>query len=158
MRLKGNFVKRASRYGDAMKMNVRQVRAIVLLLVFSALSTLPSCHYGMTVKSFPPAHTPKGVTGHVVTSRTAYTVELIEIRDTGIVILAGPTFRFVPYSAIASSRFDGIGDSISNRMTPSSTVRDRLRLVSRFPQGLAPELLQTLLNANAQTELAQDNP
>jgi hypothetical protein len=26
MRLKGNFVKRAFRYGDAMKMNVRQVR------------------------------------------------------------------------------------------------------------------------------------
>ena len=141
-----------------MKMTVRRVRAVVLVLGLIVLFTLQSCRYGRTVESFPPAHTPKGVTGHVVTSRTDYTAELIEVRDSGIVILAARTFRFVPYSAIASSRFDGVGDSISNRKTPSSKSRERLRLVSRFPQGLTPELLQKILSANAQTELAQDNP
>ena len=112
----------------------------------------------MTVESFPPARTPKGVTGIIMTSRGVYSAELIEVRDTGIVILAGRTFRFVPYSGIASSDFDGIDDSISHRTAPSAKAREHLSLVSRFPQRLTPELLQQLLGANGQTELAQDNP
>jgi hypothetical protein len=112
----------------------------------------------MTAESFPPAITPKGVTGHVVSNRSSYAVELIEVRDAGIVILARNTFRFVPYSTIKSSGFDGIGASISGRKAPSSKARERLRLVSRFPQGLTPELLQKLLSANKQAALAQENP
>jgi hypothetical protein len=158
MRLKSSFVKRAFQYGEAMRVKMRGLRAIVLLLGFSALTTLQSCHYGMTVESFPPARTPKGVIGHVVTTRADYTVELIEVRDTGIVILSAQTLRFVPYSAIRSSRFDGVGDSISNRKAPSPKVRENLRLLSRFPPGLTPEMLQNLLTALAQTQLAQENP
>ena len=130
----------------------------LLLLGFSALFILQSCRYGTTVESFPPARSPKGVTGDVVTRRSTYSVELIEVRETGIVILTAKTFRFVPYSAIASSKFDGISDSISGRKSPSAKTREHLSLVSRFPQRLAPELLQRLLSANGQTELAQDNP
>src|SRR5437899_2072755 len=135
-----------------MKTRVSQMRVLVLLLSFSALFTLQSCRYryGTTAESFPPARTPKGVTGRVVTSRTTYSAELIQVGDTGIVILAGRIFRFVPYSAIASSRFDGISDSISHRTAPSGQIRERLRLVSRFPQQLMPELLQKLLSANGQ--------
>ena len=138
---------------------VRRLRAIVLLVGFCALSTLLSCyHHGLTVESFPPARTPKGVTGQVKTTRADYTVELIEVRDAGIVILSAQTLRFIPFSAITSSRFDDIGDSISNRNAPSPKVRERLRLLSRFPPGLTPEMLQNLLTAHAQTQLAQENP
>lgn len=98
------------------------------------------------------------MTGQVKTTRADYTVELIEVRDAGIVILSAQTLRFIPYSAITSSRFDDIGDSISNRKAPSPKVRERLRLLSRVPPGLTPELLQSLLTAHAQTELAQENP
>jgi DNA-binding transcriptional LysR family regulator len=129
------------------------------MLGFGALFTLQACfHHGTTVESFPPARTPKGVTGQIKTTRADYTVELIEVRDGGIVILSAQTLRFLPYSAITSSRFDGIGDSISNRKSPSPKVRERLRLLSRFPPGLTPELLQTLLTAHAQTQLVQENP
>ncbi len=125
---------------------------------FCLMFGLESCLHRIGTQSFPPAHSATGVTGRVTTGRADYTMELIEVRDTGIIILATRTFRFVPYSAIKSSRFDGIGDSISSRRTPSSKVQERLRLVSRFPQGLTPELLQKLLSANAQTELAAENP
>src|SRR5262245_64680549 len=125
MRLRSNFVKRACRYGDAMKIRLRGLRTVILLLAFGASCTLQSCRYGTTAQSFPPAQTPKGVTGHVVTSRADYTAELIEIRDNGIVILAERTFRFVPYSTIASWRFDGVGASISRRGTPSAENRER---------------------------------
>jgi hypothetical protein len=138
----------------------KKERAILLLLAFSALATLQAClrHYGTNVDSFPPAYSPKGVIGEVVTSNTNYKGEVIEVRDTGIVILAAGTFRFVPYSAIISSHFNGIGGPISSKKVPSSQSRERLRLVSRFPQGLTPEILQKLLSANAQTELSQENP
>jgi hypothetical protein len=142
----------------AMRVKVRGLRAIVLLVGFSALSTLQSCHHGVTVESFPPARTPKGVTGQVKTTRADYNVELIEVRDAGIVILSAQTLHLIPFSAITSSHFDGIGDSISNRKAPSAKVRERLRLLSRFPPGLTLELLQNLLTAHAQTQLAQENP
>ena len=158
MPLKSSFVKRAFQCGEAMRLKMRGWRAILLLLGFSALAALQSCHRGMTVESFPPAKAPKGVTGHVKTARADYTVELIEVREMGIVILSAQTLRFIPYSAITSSRFDGIGDSISNRKAPSPKVRESLRLFSRFPPGLTPELLQSLLTAHAQTQLAQENP
>jgi hypothetical protein len=155
--LKSNFVKRAFLCGDVM---TKRPSLTLLFLAFSALATLPAClhHYGTKVEKFPPAQSPKGVIGEVVTSSTNYKGEVIEVRDTGIVILAVGRFRLVPYSAIRSSHFDGIGGPISGKKVPSSQNRERLRLVSRFPQGLTPEILQKLLSANAQTELAQENP
>jgi hypothetical protein len=157
MFLKSNFAKLAFLFGDVMN---KKPRLTLLLLAFSALGTLQAClhHYGTKVESFPPAHSPNGVIGEVVTTRTNYKGEVIEVRDTGIVILAAGTFRFVSYSAIISSHFDGIGGPISSKKIPSSQSRERLRLVSRFPQELTPEILQKLLSANAQTELAQENP
>src|SRR6516165_5258379 len=118
-----------------------QVKPILLLACFSVLFTLHGCRYryGTAVESFPPARSPKGVTGRIVTIHGTYSAELIEVRDTGIVILAAGKFRYVPYSGITSSHFDGISDTISSRATPSSTVRNRLSLVSRFPQRLTPE-------------------
>src|SRR5262245_56727017 len=142
-----------------MEKTAMRMRVTLLLPAFAALFILTSCfRYGATADSFPPALTPKGILGDIVTNRTEYRAELIEVRETGIVLLALTTFRLVPYSAIRSTRFDHISASISNRKTPSTMVRERLRLVSRFPQGLSKELLEKLLSANTQIELAQENP
>src|SRR5262245_30132041 len=62
--LKRTFVKPAFRYGEEMRLEVPGFRASALLLGFGALFTLQACfHRGTTVESFPPARTPKGVTG-----------------------------------------------------------------------------------------------
>jgi hypothetical protein len=47
---------------------------------------------------------------------------------------------------------------IGGRRIPSPEDRGKLRLVSRFPQGLTPELLTKLLDTYGQTELAAGNP
>jgi len=140
-------VKREYLSGDPMKM---ACRAGMLALCLAG-----GCRYGLTVESFPPARAPKGVTSKITTNRARFVAELIEVRDDGIVIFAQQRFRLLPYSVIVSSRFDGMSsaDTISDRRPPKPAARERLRLVSRFPQGLSPELLQKLLEANGQTEL-----
>jgi len=110
----------------------------------------------MSVDSFPPARTPRGVTTSITTSNARFSGELIEMRDSGVVILAEKTFRLIPYGAIVASRFEGMkgSDKISDRRPPKAEVREHLRLVSRFPQGLTPQLLRRLLDANRQADLA----
>jgi hypothetical protein len=132
----------------------------------------------MTAETYPPAHGPRGVSVSVTAGQRQFSGELLEVRDSGLVILAAPsvtlrssspaaggassqaheqrTLRFVPYGEILSSEVDRTSSrfAIKDRRTPDRNVRERLRLLSRFPQGLNPELLQLLLSAHGQTELA----
>jgi hypothetical protein len=86
--------------------------------------------------------------------------ELIEVRDTGIVLLADQKLRLLPYTAIVSSKVDQTPSRyfISRRTAPKPDVQAQLRLLSRFPQGLTPELMRQLLDANGQAELAGVSP
>jgi hypothetical protein len=138
---------------DATKMK-REITTLILLCLLS------SCRYGVTVESFPPARTPRGVMTKITSDRGEFSAELIEVRDTGVVILVETRFRLLPYSMIASSRAEGLnGDyAFGGRSSPTAETRERLRLVSRFPQGLTPELLQKLLEANGQLQLEGENP
>ena len=138
---------------DATKMK-RQITTLVLLFL------LTGCRYGVTVESFPPARTPRGVTTKITSDRREFSAELIEVRDTGILILAATRFRLLPYSMIDSSRAEGLNRdyTFGGRRSPTAETRERLRLVSRFPQGLTPELLQKLLEANGQLQLEGENP
>ena len=114
----------------------------------------------MSVESFPPARTPLGVMTKITSDRGELSAELIEVRDTGVLVLAEKRFRLLPYSIIVSSRAEGLDRSYSfgGRTAPTAETRERLRLVSRFPQGLTPELLQKLLQANGQLKLEGENP
>jgi hypothetical protein len=132
----------------------RKITTLILLCL------LNGCRYGVTVESFPPARTPRGVMTNITSDRGKFSAELIEVRDTGIVILAETRFRLLPYSIIVSSRTEGLNRdyAFGGRSSPTAETRDRLRLVSRFPQGLTPELLQKLLEANGQLQLEGENP
>lgn len=137
-------------------MKARGLFAVVVVM----FSILQGCRYGTTVESFPPARTPKGVMGTIITNRGRFQAELIEMRGDGVLIRAGLKFRLLPYSTIVSSRFEGVSrsDNVGNRRAPSPAVREHLGLVSRFPQGLTPELLRQLLEANSQAELEVETP
>ena len=86
--------------------------------------------------------------------------ELIEVRETGIVLLSDQKLRLLPYTAILSSDLDQTSSrySISNRKAPKPDVQAHLRLLSRFPQGLTPELMRELLDAQGQAELTGATP
>jgi len=134
---------------------------ITSLLIMGMLACLNNgCHVGMTAPKYRPAQGPQGVIMHVATAEGKFSGELIEVRDAGIVILADGKLRLLPYTVILSSQADQTSSrySISKRTVPKPDVLAHLRLLSRFPQGLTPELMRQLLDLNGQTELLGPNP
>ncbi len=98
----------------------------------------------------------------VQTTQGQLSGELIEVRDTGIVVLTDRKLRLLSYTAILSASPDqtefGYPFSIERQTAPKPDVREYLRLRSRFPQGLTPELMRQLLDVYGQTELAGVTP
>jgi hypothetical protein len=139
-------------------MTMTRVTGLPTLVILACLSA--GCSLGMTARKYRPAQSPKGVMVRVDTSQGQFSGELIEVRDAGIVVLADQKLRLLPYTAILSSEVDQTASrySISKRTVPKPDVQAHLRLLSRFPQGLTPELMRQLLDAYGQTELAGANP
>ncbi|MEO5895422.1 MAG: hypothetical protein ABIS06_06955 [Vicinamibacterales bacterium] len=125
----------------------------ILLLVLGITAT--ACSYGTRIADFRPAHNPSGVDVRVATTGGDLSGELIEMRDSGFVLLTGgpSKLRLVPYTEVRSAKFEQIGSLIGDRQPPNGGARERLRLVSRFPQGMSPQVLETLLKTYGQTEL-----
>jgi hypothetical protein len=133
------------------------------------------CAYGMTEKKFRAAHSPRGIETRITTSDAVFAGELIEVREAGLVLLSETMFRLaptgttetaerrlrlIPYAAVLVSRFEQLDQRVyifAGRV-PSGNGREQLRLVSRFPQGLSPEVLSRLLEEHGQTELAGIQP
>ena len=136
------------------------IRAIGLLTLVMLACLSNGCSFGMTAAKYPPAQGPSGVIMRVKTAQGNVSGELIEVRDAGIVVLANQKLRLLPYTVILSSEVDRTdsGYAISQRTVPKPDVQARLRLLSRFPQGLAPDLMRQLLDTYGQTELAGANP
>jgi len=132
--------------------------AIAILGSFLCLAG--GCSYGMTVKKFPPARNPAGLTLHVKTVERDFLGELIEVREAGIVVLAEQKVRLLRYNiiALATPREGGTRALLRNQRAPDAVSREDLRLLSRFPQGLSPEVLANLLAANNQPDLADEKP
>lgn len=59
----------------------------------------------------------------------------------------------IPYTGILGATFPQTAIRLVARSAPSGATRDQLRLLSRFPQGLSPELLKSLLSAYQQEKL-----
>jgi len=139
-------------------MNVT-IRAKCLFLLL-AVCICGACHYGLTVSSYPPAHSAHGAEAEIVTvSKEHFMAELIGVRDSDIVILVDGKLELRPYASIKSLEIKVIGKHFSiGGKSPSEKNRDDLRLFSRFPQGLSPELLAKLLQAYGQSELARAKP
>jgi hypothetical protein len=132
--------------------------ALLTLVILACLSN-NACTFGVTAPKYLPAQGPRGVNLHVETSQWKYSGELIEVRDTGILMLADQKLRLLPYTAILSSKIDQTPSRyFISKTVPKPDVQAQLRLVSRFPQGLTPELTRQLLDAYGQMELAGVNP
>ena len=144
-------------------------------IVMLALLTLASCSYGMTAEKFQPARDPHGVETHVTTASGELRGELIELQDSGMIILSSwnrsvtrdqrsekqeRVLRLVPYASISLATFEQLksDSAIRNGVPPTSVVRERLRLVSRFPYGMSEEVLGALLKAHGQVALAGIQP
>jgi hypothetical protein len=146
-----------------------------LLLVSSLVAgTIAGCSYGQKISDFPSATGPEGATVRVAVPGGGYLGQLIETRADAILILSsarlqyksGETLqeletrvRLVPYNRIESVQFQRGSKIDGPKWSPADAAsRERFRLLSRFPQGLTPDLLQQLLKMYGQTEVAGGLP
>lgn len=125
--------------------------ALIAVLALGA-ACLP---YGPTTEKFAPAQTPHGIESDVLlkgSDRVRIRGELLEVRQAAILVLRdGTRVTLVPFVAIRTATFGDLGATIGGGQV-SRSDREQLRLVSRFPSGLRPELEAQLLAAYGQTE------
>lgn len=146
-----------------------------LLLISSLLAgAIAGCSYGPRLADFPSASGPEGATVRVTVPGAGYHGQLLETRPDAILILSGARIenksgdtvqisetriRLVPYTRIESVQFQRGSKLAGKKWSPTDPAsRERFRLLSRFPQGLTPELLQQLLKMYGQTEVAGGTP
>lgn len=138
-----------------------------ILIALVLVSSAAACSYGMTAEKFRPATDPHGVMARITTGGGELRGEVIELQDAGMVILSSRmgqtderTLRLVPYATVRTAKFEQLDSrySIRDGSAPAGDVRERLRLVSRFPHGMSAAVLAELLKANGQTQLAGIDP
>ena len=115
------------------------------------LATL-ACQLGGRVNRFAPATQPAGVAVTLwLRGGATGQGELLAVQDTALVVLAQDTVTLVPYRVLAAGRFTQVGELTET--PPPRDFAEKLRLVSRFPQGLTAEMLTRLLAAYGQSTL-----
>ena len=119
----------------------------VMVLALSIL--MCACFTGPSATGFRPATTAHGVESTIEVQRTRLAGELLEVSDSGYVLLSEGLLVFAPFSALRSASFSGIDSHESGR--PDLSLMERLRLVSRYPKGMTPAVLDLLLAETHQT-------
>lgn len=110
-----------------------------------AALALAACHLGTRASSFAPAVDPEGVSVSITSRGAALEAELLAVSDTGLLLLRDRTVVFARYTAIREATFQQVSDVIDRGVTPDPATRERLRLISRFPQGVSAQRLRALL-------------
>ncbi len=130
-------------------------RALVSLLIVLVFG---GCHVGPGPENYAIAHRATGVTTSITMSVSGVSGELLEVRDSGLVVLSAARVLLVPYRSIQRATFEQLDVSIGGGQPPSDEGRGILRTASRFPQGLNAELERRLLAALGQSELQVMSP
>jgi hypothetical protein len=84
--------------------------------------------------------------------KRALTGELMAVADSSLLVQSGGRLHRVRFALIESGKAPGVRFT-SATLPPE--VREQLRLISRYPQGVSPELQRRLLQAYGQTEVEE---
>ena len=130
-----------------------------------AVTLLSACHVGPQLKSLDLAKNPEGATIEVQVLPTdgrgklEFAGELLEIRDDGIVFFGTSSgsdadeIVFVAWTKsgrVRATEFGGYRAEAGRSLEWSDENKERFRLISRFPQGISPELMDSLLAVHRQ--------
>ena len=128
-----------------------------------AIISLSACHLGPQIKDLDLANNPEGATVKVQVlpaegrHKLEFDGELLEIRDDGIVAADGvDEIVFVAWgraTRVRATEFGGYRAEIGRSLEWSDETKERFRLISRFPQGISPEIMEGLLAAHRQEEV-----
>jgi hypothetical protein len=154
-------------------MTMKLISPITLPLV-AALMAGCTITTGERLIDYRSADGPEGAQVHVAVPSVTYVGELLETRADGILILSRgrietgsggkahaseTVVRLVPNARIESVQFERGAKPYGHKWLPGEAgARERFRLLSRFPQGLTPELFQQVLKMYGQTEPAGGTP
>ncbi len=124
-----------------------------LLVLFAGGLVWGACLFvGTSAGGFKPARSPYGVEAEIrIDGRRAprFSGELLEVRDSTLLVLRDARVTEVPISAIRAARFPQ--NIVIDRGRISDGDREKLRLLSRYPGGLPAESVGQLLAAYGQT-------
>ena len=122
-----------------------------LLFLFGGLSLAVGCATGPSIAHFAPAVSGHGIETDLRLEQRHVVGELLELRDTAYVVINAEGLLLVPFVAVRGARFTDLGSV--GMGAPDREMAERLRLVSRFPQGVSPQVLDSLLADNQQSSL-----
>ena len=118
-------------------------------LIVLSLTLLAGCQVGTHARNYPPATGPAGAIVNIeLSDRSKLTGELLAVEPTSL-LLRIPELVRVPLAQVRSGRAPKVG--FDGKLKGNS--RERLRLISRYPQGVNPELEAQLLQAYGQDEV-----
>jgi hypothetical protein len=122
-------------------------------LIGAALLFGAACYHGPSLRTFRPANSPAGIDADLRLRKTQVRGELLEVQDSALIVLTeSQTIVMVPVDSIRRGIFGERGMLIGEgRDRPRALAQ--LRLLSRFPAGLTPDLRARLLAAYGQTEV-----
>ena len=112
-----------------------------------------SCAVGHKTTNFAVAQQPAGVATTLDLGRTVMRGDLLAVEVNALIVLSDQQITRVPYTSIRKATFAQTRVSIRD-FAVTDAARDTLRLLSRYPQGLNPALLRSLLAAYRQSEVA----
>lgn len=141
----------------------------ITMPTFVLLLIVAGCQVGSTGHDLAPARTGRGITIQLTTtsdltsaSLRKHPAEVLDVQTDSLLLRSlllrsrrmsqQKIFR-IAYSAIEEAGFDDLSQLNFGSNGPSSNQRERLRLLSRFPQGVDEDLLRRLLNAYDQDTL-----
>jgi hypothetical protein len=118
-----------------------------------AAAVLVGCHVGPKPSTYVLAQGPAGAESEIEMTHGTMTAELVDVRDSAIVVVNLGEVVLVPWASIRKATFEGASGTLSGGRPPERELRASMRAVSRYPQGLTPALEAGLLAAYHQTSL-----
>lgn len=115
-------------------------------------------HFGPQPREFIPATTGAGIGATLAVAQTSITGELLEVRDTAVVILTPDRVLLVPFRAIAHGTFAHTDVKITNGRPSGPDDMMDVRMLSRYPYGIPADALRRLLASRRQDSLAGIQP
>ena len=114
-----------------------------VIAVLGPVLLLAGCMFGPKAADFGPGG------GESVLQTTSGSVrgELLTATDSSLVVFDGQLVTEVRFGSMHSGRINPGGGRIGGT-PPDRPMLERLRRLSRFPQGLTPELLSRFMQAN----------
>lgn len=120
-----------------------------MVLGASALLLLAACPVGTTGKGYAPAKGPAGATVTLeLTARPQIVAELLAVEESALLVVREGRVARVPLSLVASGKAPKVSFT---GPTLTGETRERLRLISRYPQGVSADLEARLLEAYGQS-------